>query len=91
MDSLLEYLLMSDCHTDILDVAVAPNNGTSGSLHHMLRQPSTIPTATPPLTDYNNCPYPNDDVAKQRRNESDCTCDDWQVGCHVDCNVMIGR
>ncbi|XP_070556161.1 venom phosphodiesterase CdcPDE-like isoform X3 [Ptychodera flava] len=62
--------------TDILGVEAAPNNGTRGSLNHILRNP--IPIEEPDKTDSsapNDCPFPADYHRRIEMDMSNCTCE----------------
>ena len=56
----------------------APNNGTYGRLHHLLRDPPTI-REIPPAGNYSECTFPSTVEQEYRRNQSDCKCDDLEV------------
>jgi len=60
------------CH--LLQLVPAANNGTYGALHHLLLDPSPLPTpppaAAPPVS-----PLPADDVVAARLHQSDCSGD----------------
>ena len=60
----------------LTDVTPAPNNGTEGSLYHILRNaPTEIPDSGA-SQDYETCGYPQtDDEYEQIANDTDCSCE----------------
>ncbi len=70
-----------------VDYIGADNNGTLGSLSHFLSDSSTaVPTYPPPVGDYGACDFPRDTEAENRRNNSDCSCDDIGVSMYWNAN-----
>ncbi|XP_030838591.1 venom phosphodiesterase 2 [Strongylocentrotus purpuratus] len=64
---------------ELLDLEPAPNNGTMGSLHHMLRNPKPLPDDSTTPTPKMDCPFPSTDEDYNMRLENDTS------GC--DCNA----
>ena len=68
---------------EVLGLPESPNNATTGSLSHILKNPKPIPD--PNLSganDPDDCPYPVDDTEYDNRigqDESGCTCDSKPV------------
>ena len=63
--------------TEILEVEPAPNNGTMGSLHHLLNHPKPLPPPATPEGMVENCPYPGSDKEYYDRIDNDmsnCVC-----------------
>ncbi|CAK8697234.1 unnamed protein product, partial [Clavelina lepadiformis] len=50
---------------DLIDVSPAPNNGTTGSLYHILSNPKLL-GAQPVVPVPNQCPYPESDVTNDQ-------------------------
>ncbi|PIK33478.1 putative venom phosphodiesterase 2, partial [Apostichopus japonicus] len=64
---------------EILEITPAPNNGTRGALHHLLKNVRFPPEPTPPTIPSTivACDYPADDTAYNKRIEDDtsgCGC-----------------
>ncbi|CAH1773184.1 unnamed protein product [Owenia fusiformis] len=60
--------------TSLLNVTGVPNNGTIGSLNHMLRSPVQVPD-TPSAIYSASCSFPNDEEYQQRAgNDTRCNC-----------------
>lgn len=59
-----------------MDLEPAPNNGTMGSLHHMLRNPKPLPDDSTTPTPKMDCPFPSTDEDYNMRLENDTS------GCH---------
>ncbi|XP_019615525.1 PREDICTED: venom phosphodiesterase 2-like [Branchiostoma belcheri] len=59
-----------DLMADLVGVTPAPNNGTRGSLNHILRQPPPVPSEPPPAP-AGSCPFPTDYAAASQN--QDCT------------------
>ena len=57
----------------------APNNGTEGSLYHLLRDPPVLPAGKNYLH-YDIPEYPSNGDYEQRANATDCTCQKPEVG-----------
>ncbi|XP_066278029.1 venom phosphodiesterase-like [Branchiostoma lanceolatum] len=59
-----------DLMADLVGVTPAPNNGTRGSLNHILLQPRPVPSEAPPAA-AGSCPFPADYTAVASQNQ-DC-------------------
>ncbi|XP_078587029.1 venom phosphodiesterase 2-like isoform X1 [Branchiostoma floridae x Branchiostoma japonicum] len=59
-----------DLMADLVGVTPAPNNGTRGSLNHILQQPLPVPSEAPPAA-AGSCPFPTDYAAASQN--QDCT------------------
>ena len=71
------YIEFSYLLTEILGVEPAPNNGTMGSLHHLMNHPKPLPPPPTPEGMVENCPYPGSDEEYYDRIDkdmSDCIC-----------------
>ena len=64
---------------DLLNINPAPNNGTPGLLHEMLKSPPAMPTLPTPRGRYNACLYPNKTDAEKWKNITQCYCPDIEV------------
>ncbi len=74
---------LATCLPDLLGIPAGPNNGTDGSLYHLLREPPPVPPppVADPVTQYGDCDFPPQDQYDDRANltVSGCVCD-IQVG-----------
>ncbi|XP_072026904.1 venom phosphodiesterase 2-like [Amphiura filiformis] len=62
---------------EILGIDPAPNNGTAGSLHHLLNHPNPLPPTPAPVGTPDDCPYPSTDEEYYDRIDNDmsqCIC-----------------
>jgi hypothetical protein len=78
-----QILILCILYIDLIGVPPAVNNGTEGSLHHILKNPPVL--NTPSSTSYTDCTYPDNDVDYGRRsdlNTSLCQCTPPGVSTH---------
>ena len=79
MNPHLPTYLLWFCCTDLADVSAAPNNGTEGSLYHLLRDPPTLPPRSNGGS-YSTGQYPSTDAQYDSLvNAADAACDCSQV------------
>ncbi|XP_041484492.1 venom phosphodiesterase 2-like [Lytechinus variegatus] len=67
---------------ELLDLDPAPNNGTMGSLHHMLRNPKPLPNDSVIPIPEMDCPFPSNDDEYNSRLQDDmsgCQCNSTSV------------
>ena len=65
--------------SDIVGVPSAPNNGTPGSMAHILREPPLPERLEPSEGEYVLPDFPQEGDFEDRRQSSDCTCDNLEV------------
>ncbi|XP_064625490.1 ectonucleotide pyrophosphatase/phosphodiesterase family member 3-like isoform X2 [Lineus longissimus] len=59
--------------TELVNITGVPNNGTMGSLHHMLTNPSTLPQRDQGHA-YENCSFPSDPTEYSKRAAAQTSC-----------------
>ena len=69
---------------DLVGVEPSENNGTEGSLHHILKDPPILKQAD--SLPYTSCEYPKNETVYERRADlvtSKCTCNPPNVCCYT--------
>ena len=77
------FVLYHKRDIDLIGIPPSDNNGTEGSLHHILKDPPTLVPSSP--STYTDCLYPENDADYMRRADLStamCQCTPPTVSAH---------